>query len=211
MKATPSIPAAFRGGEAADGACVFDRVSGEHTTDARTARDVVFYRLGRKFVDNERSIPEDVRSVLYYTLAIGHHTGVIDCLEPRVSTSREVYGEVLALLGEGEAADKLAGVERFGEIQVDKEHVGMLRAAACDVLSRAGVDGFAAASANAEAAAGDRADVTASDATARDGRERERACVQAIDALLWLEEFVALLDEVAREPQVYAMGRRVTP
>ena len=188
MKAVPSIPFALAHDEEGK-THPFDRVSGEHTTDARTARDVVFYRLGRKFVDNERSIPEDVRSVLYYTLAIGHHTGVIDCLEPRISTSREVFGEVLALLGDGEAARKLSGVEQFGEIQIDKEHVNMLRTAACEVLVQAGsVD---------------------SDEPPRSGEGR--ACVQAIDAPSWLEEFVVLLDEVACEPQVYAMGRRVTP
>ena len=91
-----------------------------HTTDGRTAREVVFYRLGEKFVDHERSIPEDVRSVLYYTLAIGHHTGVIDCLAPRLTTSREVFADVLALLGPGRAHDKLAGIEKFGEIEVKR-------------------------------------------------------------------------------------------
>lgn len=204
MKPTPSISSALSSGGAGE-VGVFDRVSGGHTTDTRTARDVVFYRLGRKFVDNERSIPEDVQSVLYYTLAIGHHTGVIDCLDPRIGTSREVFGEVLALLGDGEASDKLAGVERFGEIQIDKEHVGVLREAACAVLAEAGVKAFADAGerAGGGAAGSDgRADAAASSA---------RPYVYAMDALAWLEEFVALLDEVAREPQVYAMGRRVTP
>lgn len=185
-----------------------------HTTDTRTARDVVFYRLGRKFVDNERSIPEDVQSVLYYTLAIGHHTGVIDCLDPRIGTSREVFGEVLALLGDGEASTKLAGVERFGEIQIDKEHVGVLREAACAALAEAGVEAFSGASGHAGGVGGGVAGSVrrmGAEAHADAAASSARPYVYAMDALAWLEEFVALLDEVACEPQVYAMGRRVTP
>lgn len=210
------------------------RASGGHTTDARTAREVVFYRLGKKFVDDERSIPEDVRSVLYYTLAIGHHTGVIDCLEPRVSTSRAVFAEVLGMLPEGQARDKLAGIERFGEIQIDKEHVEMLRGAVGEALDRLGMvscvvagvrdepragaqqvgaQGVCAEARRAEAQNAEAQGVGMRDACAevQDAREgHARPCVCATDAPSWLEEFAVLLDEVAREPQVYAMGRRVT-
>lgn len=160
-----------------------------HTTDGRTAREVVFYRLGEKFVDHERSIPEDVRSVLYYTLAIGHHTGVIDCLTPYLSTSREVFADVLALLGPGDAHDKLAGIEKFGEIEVKKEHVPLLKPAVLAALDRAG----AALEIN------DEQPLRLSSET-----------VVAIDAPAWLEEFLRLLDGIQCEPCVYAMGRRVT-
>lgn len=210
------------------------RASGGHTTDARTAREVVFYRLGKKFVDDERSIPEDVRSVLYYTLAIGHHTGVIDCLEPRVSTSRAVFAEVLGMLPKGQARDKLAGIERFGEIQIDKEHVEMLRAAVGEALDGLGMvscavagvqaeprakaqqveaQGVCAEARRAEAQGVEAQGVGTLDACAEVQGVREghaRPCVCATDAPSWLEEFAALLDEVANEPQVYAMGRRVT-
>lgn len=220
------------------------RASGGHTTDARTAREVVFYRLGKKFVDDECSIPEDVRSVLYYTLAIGHHTGVIDCLEPRVSTSRAVFAEVLGMLPEGQARDKLAGIERFGEIQIDKEHVEMLRVAVGEALDRLGMvscavagvrgepraeaqqvgaqgvcaearraEGVCAEARHAEARRAEAQGVGTRDACAEAQGVREghaRPCVCATDAPSWLEEFAALLDEVASEPQVYAMGRRVT-
>lgn len=64
--------AGFEGPAASGDAFLPTRPLAAHTTDGRTAREVVFYRLGEKFVDHERSIPEDVRSVLYYTLAIGH-------------------------------------------------------------------------------------------------------------------------------------------
>ena len=155
-----------------------------HTTDGRTAREVVFYRLGEKFVDHERSIPDDVRSVLYYTLAIGHHTGVIDCLEPRLATSRVVFSDVLAALGTGEAADKLRGIERFGEIELKKEHVPLLKPAVLAAL-----EGCGTVPEPGTAAAG---------------------LVVAADVPSWLEEFLFLLDEVQCEPAVYAMGRRVS-
>ena len=186
VRQRPPAPGAERalaaGGEAGCGRAV--RPAAAHTTDGRTARDVVFYRLGKKFVDHERSIPEDVRSVLYYTLAIGHHTGVIDCLEPRLATSRVVFSDVLAALGTGEAADKLRGIERFGEIELKKEHVPLLKPAVLAAL-----EGCGTVPEPGTAAAG---------------------LVVAADVPSWLEEFLFLLDEVQCEPAVYAMGRRVS-
>ena len=143
-----------------------------HTTDGRTAREVVFYR-----------------SVLYYTLAIGHHTGVIDCLAPRLTTSREVFADVLALLGPGRAHDKLAGIEKFGEIEVKKEHVPVLKPAVLAALDRVG----------AALEVSDEPPLCA-----------VSEAVVAIDAPAWLEEFLRLLEEIQCEPCVYAMGRRVT-
>lgn len=169
---------------------LFMRPLAAHTTDGRTAREVVFYRIGEKFVDHERSIPEDVRSVLYYTLAIGHHTGVIDCLKPCLATSREVFADVLGLLGPGEAHDKLAGIEKFGEIEVKKEHVSVLKPAVLAALDRVGSVLEVIEEAAALGAAADT--------------------ITAIDALAWLEEFLCLLEEIQCEPCVYAMGRRVT-
>lgn len=160
------------------------RPTAAHTTDGRTAREVVFYRLGKKFVDHERSIPEDVRSVLYYTLAIGHHTGVIDCLEPRLATSRAVFVDVLGALGAGAAREKLAGIERFGEIELKKEHVPLLKPAVLAALEACG---------SVPERTGD-----------------PEGLVTAVDVPSWLEEFLFLLDEVQCEPAVYAMGRRVS-
>lgn len=161
-----------------------------HTTDGRTAREVVFYRLGEKFVDHERSIPDDVRLVLYYTLAIGHHTGVIDCLHPRLSTSRDVFADALALMDPGSARDKLAGIERFGEIEVRGEHVALLKPAVIAALERSGAALADLGKASEEFAAS--------------------ASVVAADALSWLEEFLRLLEEIQCEACVYAMGRRVS-
>ena len=39
---------------------------------------VVLYQLGTKFVDNDYSIPEESKDVMYYALAVGHRTGVVD-------------------------------------------------------------------------------------------------------------------------------------
>ena len=172
------------------------RSTSAHTTDRRTARDVVFYRLGQKFVDHERSIPEDVRSVLYYTLAIGHHTGVIDCLQPRLSTSREVFAGVLAALEEGPARDKLSGIEKFGEIEVKKEHVPILKPAVLAALS---------ASSRPEAPKGPEW----RDPARAEGETGPRNVIVE-DPFVWLEEFLLLLEEIQCEPQVYAMGRRVS-
>ena len=178
-------------GDAAMSASAAVRPTAAHATDRRTARDVVFYLLGRKFVDDERSIPEEARSVLYYTLAIGHHTGVIDCLEPRLASSCEVFDAVLEALEPGEARDKLAGIKRFGEIELKKEHVGLLKPAVLAALATAGGAGV-------EAAVG------------AGGAEGSTRAVTALDAPAWLDEFLRLLDEVQCEPQVYAMGRRVS-
>lgn len=45
---------------------------------------VVFSQLSRKFIDENDATPE-AQQVVYYSLAIGHHLGVIDCLETALS------------------------------------------------------------------------------------------------------------------------------
>ncbi len=40
---------------------------------------VVFSQLRRKFVDENDNTPQQAQQVVYYSLAIGHHLGVIDC------------------------------------------------------------------------------------------------------------------------------------
>lgn len=39
---------------------------------------MVLYQLGTKFVDNDYSIPEESKDVMYYALVVGHRTGVVD-------------------------------------------------------------------------------------------------------------------------------------
>ena len=165
------VPAAGRAagadGKTPSSAVPLVRPTAAHTTDGRTAREVVFYRLGKKFVDHERSIPEDVRSVPYYTLA----------------TSRAVFVDVLGALGAGAAREKLAGIERFGEIELKKEHVPLLKPAVLAALEACG---------------------SVPERTGDPG-----GLVTAVDVPSWLEEFLFLLVEVQCEPAVYAMGGRV--
>ena len=40
---------------------------------------VVFSQLSRKFIDENDATPDAAQQVVYYSLAIGHHLGVIDC------------------------------------------------------------------------------------------------------------------------------------
>ena len=64
---------------------------------------VVFYELTRKFVETEEDVPQEACDVLYYTLAVGHHTGVLDCFEPRLSVPVDVFYSLVDALQEGEA------------------------------------------------------------------------------------------------------------
>ncbi len=97
-----------------------------------TAPEVVFYQLTKKFVDTEESVPKDAQDVLYYTLAVGHHTGVIDCFEERFRAPLSVYEELVGALPEGDARYKLAGIMRRGEIQIDKMNLATLVGALAD-------------------------------------------------------------------------------
>lgn len=96
---------------------------------------VVFYRLARKFVDSEESVSKDSESIVYYTLSIGHHTGVIDCLEEALSCSEDEFRRILALLPSAESRYKLEGVFRCQEIQIDRSHLGILGIAVRESLS----------------------------------------------------------------------------
>ena len=42
---------------------------------------VYFYLLNQRFVENDSQVPEAAKEVMYYSLAIGHHVGVIDCFK----------------------------------------------------------------------------------------------------------------------------------
>ena len=88
--------------------------------------EVVFYQLTKKFVDTEESVPDDAQDVLYYTLAVGHHTGVIDCFEERLRCPLSTYERLVEAFPEGDARYKLAGVMRHGEIQIDKMHLAVM-------------------------------------------------------------------------------------
>jgi len=89
-------------------------------------RQVAFYRLSRKVVNNQDAIPEDARQVMYYSLAIGHHVGVMDCLSELMTVPAEAYQRYLERLPEGEARRKLEGALTWDEIEINRSHVDEL-------------------------------------------------------------------------------------
>jgi len=99
-------------------------------------KQVIFYQLSRKFVNNQESIPENARQVIYYSLAIGHHVGVLDCLTSLMEIPFVEYTEWIALLPEGAGRCKLEGVLKWGEIEVNHSHIGDILPALKTALSQ---------------------------------------------------------------------------
>ncbi|EOC0110484.1 formate hydrogenlyase maturation HycH family protein [Cronobacter sakazakii] len=95
---------------------------------------VVFSRLSRKFVDENDATPPQAQQVIYYSLAIGHHLGVIDCLKASLACPFEAYQAWIATLAPGEAQRKMQGVPRYGEIVIDQNHVSLLARAFDEAL-----------------------------------------------------------------------------
>ncbi len=93
----------------------------------------VFYRLSRKFLDEDRPMPQGARDILYYTLAVGHNTGVIDCFDEALSCPMAAYRRVVGRYPQGDARYKLEGLLRRQEIQVDSSHVATLLPPTLDV------------------------------------------------------------------------------
>lgn len=85
---------------------------------------VVFYQLTHKFVNQEQNIPESARQVVYYSLAIGHHVGVMDCFQSLMEVPLEEYSQWVSQLPEGLARRKMEGVLKWGEIEVNHTHAG---------------------------------------------------------------------------------------
>ena len=59
---------------------------------------VVFSQLSRKFIDENDATPAEAQQVVYYSLAIGHHLGVIDCLEAALTCPWDDYLAWIATL-----------------------------------------------------------------------------------------------------------------
>lgn len=87
---------------------------------------IVFYRLNAKFLERREDVPASATNVVYHALAIGHHVGVFDCFKPVLRCSSEFWDGLLARLPAGEARRKLAGIDRFGEITIDRTHTTLL-------------------------------------------------------------------------------------
>lgn len=86
-------------------------------------------------MDDERSVPDEGSDeIMYYTLAVGHHTGVIDCFDERLRCPMEQYEAVCAMFDDEKARYKMEGIIRSGEIQIEHTHVGMLAPQARKVL-----------------------------------------------------------------------------
>ena len=101
---------------------------------------VIFYSLSSKFVDEksaQKRSSQKVQEVIYYSLAIGHHLGVIDCLKSRLECPLDDYSQWMECLTENsEARRKLAGVQRFGEINIDSSHTHCLALALRDAREK---------------------------------------------------------------------------
>lgn len=87
---------------------------------------VAIYQLHTKFVNQREDIPEDARQVVYYTLAVGHHVGVLDCFSSLAEIPLNEFRTWVEQLPEGPARAKLEGVLRYGEIEINTSHVNLL-------------------------------------------------------------------------------------
>ncbi len=87
---------------------------------------VVFYRLSRKVVNNQEDIPDDARQVIYYSLAIGHHVGVMDCFSELMAVPSEKYKKCLERLPDGDGRRKLEGVLKWHEVEINRSHIDEL-------------------------------------------------------------------------------------
>ena len=84
------------------------------------------YQLRSKFVNKREDVPEDAKQVVYYTLAVGHHVGVMDLFSSQVDIPLDEFAAWVQSQPEGPARTKLEGALRWGEIEVNSSHVGML-------------------------------------------------------------------------------------
>ena len=97
------------------------------SNDVEGRPEMVAYQVTRRFVDNENSVPDAITDMIYYTLAIGHHTGVIDCFEERLRCSLELFSKVLELIPEDSLlTKKLDRAYSRGEAYIDKYDLGPL-------------------------------------------------------------------------------------
>lgn len=96
---------------------------------------VKFFRLGKRFVD-EKDAPPEVKQLEYYALAIGHHIGVVDCLVPVMVMEESDYFQWIRKLPPGKARSKLEGLAKWGELEINREHVAPFASALAEAASR---------------------------------------------------------------------------
>lgn len=92
---------------------------------------VTIHALNQRFLEKEvdDNAPEQVGQIMYYSLAIGHHVGIIDCFEKALECSLTDYQKWIELLPEGDARRKMTGLLKFGEIVIDNTHINLLGSA----------------------------------------------------------------------------------
>lgn len=95
----------------------------------------VFYVLRQKFLDTKKEVSEPAQNVMYYSLNIGHHVGVIDCLNTLLEWPIDAYRAFCERLSPQNARDKMAGLLRWGEITIDPTHVDLLYPAISSTLN----------------------------------------------------------------------------
>jgi Formate hydrogenlyase maturation protein HycH len=87
---------------------------------------IAVYQLSHKFINKRDDVPENAKQVVYYALAVGHHVGVMDCFSTLFEIPLEEYEAWIESLPEGAGRTKLAGVLRWGEIEINRSHVDCL-------------------------------------------------------------------------------------
>lgn len=87
---------------------------------------IIVYQLRSKFVNQRHHVPDDARQVVYYTLAVGHHVGVMDCFSSQMEIPLDEYTTWIQSLSDGPARTKLEGVIRWSEIEINVSHVERL-------------------------------------------------------------------------------------
>jgi len=92
------------------------------------SQKIVFYALTRKFLQRPEDMPksDQAQQVIYQTLALGHHLGVIDCMQAKLECPAEDYARWIERLPEGAARSKLQGALKWGEIMIDGTHTQLL-------------------------------------------------------------------------------------
>jgi hypothetical protein len=89
--------------------------------------EIVFYRLTSKVVSMEENISEKSKNVAYFTLAVGHHSGVLDCFTEALRVPYSSLEALLELLPQdGYTHFKLEGLRKFGEINIERQHAVLL-------------------------------------------------------------------------------------
>jgi len=87
---------------------------------------VAVYQLSHKFINRREDVPENARQVVYYALAVGHHGVVMDCFSSLVEIPLDKFTRWLESLPDGPGRTKLEGVVKWGEIEINHSHIGIL-------------------------------------------------------------------------------------